>query len=116
MILYKILFLQLAAAAVIVFVLLELFKHELVRAALEALEQAEFQEELGEVSVVAGTILSPDDEFRLRALLRKRFPSAEVCLAVNREIRGGLVIQAGALLLDYSFLTRIKNLFRDKDA
>ena len=115
MILVKIIFLQIIVAIVILFVLWEMFKRELVKAALQAIEEGEPQGSIMDVSVVTAAALSPVDDSRLRAGLHKKFPSACVDVRVNADIRGGLVIKAGDLLMDHSLLTRIKHLFGQED-
>ncbi len=115
MILLKIFMLQLVAVAVILFVLWKMLRRELVEAALQALEAAAPRSDVAEVSAVSAAALSSVDEARLMALLKQKFPSAAIGLAVNAQIRSGLVIKAGELLLDYSFLTRMKSLFGQQD-
>ena len=115
MIVLVIVLIQLVAATVILTVLWGLLKRELVQAALAFLEQSAVRTEIVEVAVVTAGGFSFETESRLRALLAAKFPSATVNLVVNNDIRGGLVIQAGDLLLDYSLLTRIKHLLGQKD-
>ena len=116
MVLIMIVLAQVFVAAVIVVVLWALLKRELLTAALQALLQASPQGDIEEVSVVTAALLSSADEQKLRVVLEGRFAAASVNFIVNPEIRGGLLIQAGDLVLDYCLLTRIKHFFGQKDA
>lgn len=111
MILLKVILLQAAVGAVIVFVLLEVLKRELVHAAVQALEEVTPRSDVTQVTVVSASVFSAADELSLTAKLHRTFPAAGISMAVNRDIHGGLVIKAGDLLLDFSLLTRIKKMF-----
>ncbi|MBF0386523.1 MAG: F0F1 ATP synthase subunit delta [Candidatus Omnitrophica bacterium] len=116
MILVKLLLAQGVLAAIILAILWLMLKRELVRAAWQALEQAPPRKEVRVVSVITCVELSAADELKLRALLQRSFPCAAVAIACNRELRGGMVIQADDTIMDYSLLTRIKHIFGKGDA
>ena len=115
MILVKILVLQLIVTCVILFVLLEVFRRELILAAFDALEQLESSDSPAEALVVSAVALRAVDERRLKELLGRKFPLAEVNMAVNPGIYGGLVIKTGNRIMDHSLLSRIKLLWSRQD-
>jgi hypothetical protein len=115
MILVQIVVFQIIGAGIVVWVLWGLLKNDLWRWALSEAEAIDPVAGVAGVTVISARQPSPGDEARLQACLRAKFPGAVVTRIVNKEIKGGLVIKAGVLLLDYSLLTRIKHLFSSAD-
>ena len=114
----RIVFLQAAVAALVVFMLKRFLDRELFVAAIERLSQVSALQasEVPEVVVVAARKFSGDEEFRLRMIIKEKFPQAEIIIGEDRSLRGGLLIRAGTDVLDFTLLTKLRHLFRIADA
>lgn len=111
-ILWKMVFLQAAAAVLVVFLLKKYLERELFMGALEKIARMKDPAiPVEDVVVVCAAKLSGDDEFRLRSLLKDRFPLAEVTLGENAALGGGVVVRAGEEVLDFSLAAKLKLLF-----
>jgi F0F1-type ATP synthase delta subunit len=111
MVLLQIFLLQIVTCLVIIFVLGALLKRELIKSALQAIEQIEPRHGILEVTVVTAVALNSSDDVRLRSAIAEKFHPETVNISLDAALKGGMVIKAGGLLLDYSLLTRIKHLF-----
>jgi F0F1-type ATP synthase delta subunit len=113
----KILVLQAAVAALVLFLLKKFLDRELFIGALEKIAAfpADQGADLDEVVVVSARKLSGDDEFRLRAILKGRFPGAVITVGENRSLWGGVVVRAGRHIFDFSLGTRIIQLLKLSD-
>jgi len=114
----KILLLQVAVAALVLFLLKKLLDRELFLCALEKLMQASADQgaAVDEAIIVTANKLSGDEEFRLRTVIKARFPRAEVTIGQDRALWGGILIRAGAQVFDFSLWTKIRQLFKHSDA
>jgi F0F1-type ATP synthase delta subunit len=110
----KILVLQVAVAVLVVFLLKKLLDRELFLCLLEKLSHLSTDQGVNtdEVIVVAAKKLSGDDEFRLRTIIKEKFPRAEVVVAEDRALRGGVLVRAGEQIFDFTLLTKSRQLFK----
>ena len=114
----KILVLQVVVAVLVVFLLKKFLEHELFMCALEKIANAPLEQgaEVDEVVVVSAGKLTGDEEFRLRTIIKGRFPGAEITVGKDRSLGGGLVVRAGGHVYDFSLWTRMRRLFKSTDA
>jgi F0F1-type ATP synthase delta subunit len=112
-ILISVILLQIAAAALVVYLLKKLLERELFLAMLEHIAgRSMTSAEIPEVVVVAAGLFSARDEARLRAVIKGRFPQADIILGQDPSLMGGFILRAGDQVIDLSLSTRIKHLFR----
>ncbi len=113
----KILLLQAAALVLALFLLKKILDRELFICVLEKIADfpADQGADLDEVVVVSAGGLSVDDESRLRAVLKGRFPRAAIMVGRNRSLWGGVVVRAGQHIFDFSLGTRIRQLLKLSD-
>ncbi len=108
----KVILLQVVMAALVLFLMKKLLERELLGVALEQIAGAPLEHGVivNEVVVVAAGRFSGDDEFRLRGVIRDRFPQARVLIGRDASLGGGLIIRMGDHVLDHSLWTRLKQL------
>ena len=113
----KVVLLQAAVAALVLFLLKKLLERALFICALDKIAHIPADEGavLDEVVVVSGRQLSGDDEFRLRAAIRAKCPRAEIVVGKDRALGGGIVIRAGCHVLDFSLWMKMGQLFKFSD-
>ena len=99
---------QCVFAAAVVVVLLRLLDKELMNAAFEKLESCKSSTEIKELSVYSATTLSDDIKGRFESVRRRKFEGAGLNYFQNPELKGGVVIAAGDLLLDFSVMSRLQ--------
>lgn len=115
-IIMKILILQAAVAVLVLFVLKKFLERELLTCALEHLVRfSPAGEEVDEVVIVTAQKLSADDEFRLRSILKEKFPRGRIVTGEDCALWGGLVVRAGTHVFDFSLWTRIRQLGKRSD-
>ena len=108
----KILFLQASVAAFSLLLLKKLLDRELFVCALEkiAAVRGDQSENVDDVIVVVVKKLPGNDEVRLRAIIKEKFPKADVSIGEDRALWGGLEVRAGAEILDFSLWTKLRQL------
>lgn len=113
-VLMKIVFLQVAVAVFIIFVLKKLLERELFMSMLEKVAHLPtLQGEcVDDIVVVAGGKLTGDEEFRLRMTMKEKFPQADVTVGEDRSLWGGVVLRAGDHVFDFSLRTKIGQLLK----
>lgn len=113
MILFKMFLLQAMIAIVVLVVLWLLLEKELVTLAIEQLMQLDPGEarDEREVTILAAKKIPVDFENRLRAVIKDKFPQAQVIVIINKEILGGVVVQAGKVLIDSSLVNKLKRMW-----
>ncbi len=116
MILFKILLLQAMVATVVVLVLWSLLEKELLLNAQERLLRVDPREAegLGEVEIFTARQVPMIWQQRLRAVIRDKFPEAEPKFVIRKDILGGVIIQAGKILIDVSLVNKLKQLWGDR--
>ena len=112
-IIVKFVLLQILAIVMVLFVLKRVLERELFGLALERVSAVSFFVEDGftEIVVLSAGKIAARNEALLRSVLTGRFPRASIVFLQDASLGGGFVIQAGPCILDYSLLTRIKQLF-----
>ena len=104
--------LQAMVAVVVLVVLWSLLEKELVLLAIERLihlDPGEARDER-EVTILAAKAIPFKLENRLRAVVKDRFPKAQITVIINKEILGGVVVQAGKILIDSSLANKLKRM------
>ncbi|NLE65757.1 MAG: F0F1 ATP synthase subunit delta [Elusimicrobia bacterium] len=111
--LIKFLALQAIVFIIIFYVLRKVLEGELISALLEALalRTPSPMEEGAVAFVVWDRPPHRGTEQDLLALLREKFPGASVESGVSREIRGGVVVRVGDIVMDYALSSRLGQLF-----
>jgi F0F1-type ATP synthase delta subunit len=113
MILLKMFFLQAMIAVVVFVVLWILLEKELVALAIEQLTQLDPGDarDEREVTVLAARQIPVYLENRLRVAIKDKFPKADVAVIINKEILGGVVVQAGQIIVDSSLVNKLKRMW-----
>ncbi|MBF0123138.1 MAG: F0F1 ATP synthase subunit delta [Candidatus Omnitrophica bacterium] len=116
MILFKIFLLQVMIAVVVFVVLWIILEKELVLLAIERLVHLDPNEtsEQREVTILMARAISVKLEKRLLAVVKDKFPEAEVTVIINKDILGGVVVQAGKILIDSSLVNKFKRMWGGK--
>ena len=100
---------QIVFAVLVVLVLKKLLDRELMNAALEKLESCKIPTEINEIAVYSASGVSDEFKRHLEAVRRQKFAQAQFNFRENAELKGGVVIAAGELLLDFSLSSRLEN-------
>ncbi|MBF0330552.1 MAG: F0F1 ATP synthase subunit delta [Candidatus Omnitrophica bacterium] len=90
----------------------KLLERELFAVAIEQISGVTLDrgDVISEVAVVSAVKISKDDELRLSVVVKRRFPQANLVLANDPSLGGGLIVRVGQHTFDHSFWTRIKQL------
>jgi len=114
----KIVVLQTVVAVFVLFLLKKLLSRELFLCALEQIAHVPADQGAGidEVVVVAAGRISGDEEFRLRTVIKERFPQADIIVGEDHALGGGLLVRAGGHVFDFSLWTKIRQLFKRSNA
>jgi len=81
---------------------------ELIKAAFEKLESCKIPSDIKEISVFSASTISDEFISHLESIRQRRFNQANVNFLQNAELKGGIVIAAGDLLLDFSLASRLQ--------
>jgi len=93
----------------VVFVLKGLLDKELLRAALEKFESCKVPEEIKEITVLSAKNISDEYKSHLESVRKRKMPQASLKYMENADLKGGVVIAAGDLFLDFSLSSRLQN-------
>lgn len=99
--------LQCAIAAGVVIFLKRRLEGELVEAALEKLYSV--VPASGQVMVRSAAPLDAQVQSRIRSLARRKSSDVNVVFQEDPDLKGGLVIEAGGQVLDFSVANRMKH-------
>lgn len=109
---FQMFFLQAVAISVIVFVLKILLDKQLQEDAVhrfEVLSNSALEKSPNEIVVtVTSSLKEVFHERILRAFKKKTSQDAKIVVTINKNIKGGLVIQCGRLIIDSSLTARLK--------
>jgi F0F1-type ATP synthase delta subunit len=97
-------------AAAVIFVLKRVLDKELMKAALEQLESGQIPSATGEIVVRFSAPVSDEFKNHLESIRRRRFTGAKVDFRRDAGLKGGVVIEAGEILLDFSLAGRLRDL------
>jgi len=100
---------QCVFVVVVVLVLKKLLDKELMRAALEKFEASRVPAEIKEITVFTAGNISDEFKSHLESIRKRKMPQANLIFLENAELKGGVVIAAGDLLLDFSLSSRLQN-------
>jgi F0F1-type ATP synthase delta subunit len=101
----KVLLLQALLVVPVFFLLWIVLQKELLSVALEKfaeLRLAPGQDQVDQVNIVTASRLSLRQKESWTQAVRQRFGSVPVNFLENRELGGGVILQAGAVVLDHS--------------
>jgi F0F1-type ATP synthase delta subunit len=100
---------QCVFALVVIFVLKGLLDKELMSAALEKFESCKNAPDIKEITVLSASRVSDEFKSCLESVRRRKFNQAQLNFKENNELKGGIVIAVGDLLLDFSLSGRLQN-------
>jgi F0F1-type ATP synthase delta subunit len=103
--------LQCLFAAGVVLVLKKHLDRELIEAALEKLEACRISQEVKEIVVRSAGGVSDDIKAHLESIRQRKFNQVHLNIQEDRTLKGGMVIAAGDLLLDFSLASRLQHLW-----
>ena len=100
---------QCVFALIVVFVLKKMLDKELMRAALEKFESCKASLEIKEIDIYLATAMNEEFMSHLEVIRKNKFAQARVNVQRNPDLKGGIVIKLGDLLLDFSLASRLQN-------
>ncbi len=100
---------QIVIVAVVVVVLKRLLDKELIDAALERMIHAGIPEGVSTVVVKSSGTLNDVVKARVGQALRSRSSTVEIIFQQDASIKGGLIVEMGTQVLDFSIANRLKN-------
>jgi F0F1-type ATP synthase delta subunit len=100
---------QCVFVAVVVFVLKRLLDKELMMAALEKFESCKVSSDIKEITVLSASRINDEFRHRLESIRKRKFAGAKLDFRENLELKGGIVIAMGDVLLDFSVQSRLQN-------
>ena len=105
---------QLAIAVIVFFVLKKLLDRELIALALERFERFKSEENahnINEILVITHRPLNALLKKRLARLVEQKFKQTPLVFKEQGKIKGGMVIQMGEHVVDFSLLSRLKGVW-----
>ena len=103
--------LQLIIAAIVIFVLKNLLDRELEKAAIEKLMSLKADSTIKTVNIYYAHSMPSKIEKELIHLTKNKFSDSKVVFEQNKILKGGLVIKAADVVLDYSLSSRLDHLW-----
>lgn len=106
--------LQLVMALIVIAVLMHLLGRELTEAALEELEGLKSPQDAGgikSVAVVSHAQLSNENVSRIKSVVGRKFKGASVEFSTDNTLQGGVMVRAGATVIDCSVKKRLEKLW-----
>ena len=100
---------QCVLAVVVIFVLMKLLHKELMQAALEKFESCKVSSDVKEISIYSASEISAEFKNHLELIRQRKFNQANLNFLLNADLKGGIVIAMGDLLLDFSLSSRLQN-------
>jgi len=100
---------QCVFAFIVIFILKKLLDKELMSAALEQFESCKISPDVKEIAVYSATSVSDEFKSYLESVRRRKMPQANLNFKENAELKGGIVIAVGDLLLDFSLSSRLQH-------
>jgi F0F1-type ATP synthase delta subunit len=100
---------QCVIAVVVIFVLKKLLDKELMMAALERFESCKTSPEIKEIAVHSASTISDEFKSHFESIKQRKFAQANLNFQENADLKGGVVIAVGDLLLDFSLSSRLQN-------
>ena len=108
----KLFLMQLAVAAVVVFVLKKMLDHQLVEIAVKKFEACKLgaeDQKLNGIIVLATAPLKPSVQERLSQSAEKKFNrQMQLFVKKDKTLRGGIVIKLHSIVIDYSVTGRLR--------
>jgi F0F1-type ATP synthase delta subunit len=108
-VIFMIFFGQLVFAVAVIFVLKRILDKELMKAALEKFESSKLSPDIKEITVFSASSLNEEFKGRFESIRKRRFVQTQLIFKENSELKGGVVIAIGELLLDFSIRSRLQN-------
>jgi len=100
---------QCVLVGIVIFVLKRLLDKELVQAALEGFESCKAPSDIKEIDVFSASRISDELKSHLESVRQCRFVQANLNFKENADLRGGLIIALGDIVLDFSLASRLEN-------
>ncbi|MBF0571346.1 MAG: F0F1 ATP synthase subunit delta [Candidatus Omnitrophica bacterium] len=107
--LFMVFFGQCVFAVIVIFVLKKLLDKELMSVALEKFESCKISSDIKEINVYSASAISNEVKNHFESVRQRKMPQANLNFRENADLKGGLVIVAGDLLLDFSLFSRLQN-------
>ncbi len=101
---------QIIVAWIVVVVLNNKLKKELIEAALENLHANLSSATQGEVLVISVGEIDPQLRARIESIIKRKASAASVRFESDAGIKSGLIIHIGTIVLDFSLADRLKKL------
>lgn len=80
-----------------------------MKAALESFEACRISSEIKEITVRTASGVGDDFKSRLESIRQRKFSQASFNFQEDVALKGGVIIEAGESLLDFSLLSRLQN-------
>ena len=93
----------------VIFVLKRLLDKELMKAALEKFESCKTSPDINEIVVRSASSINDEFKDHLESIRKRKFAQANLNFQEDAELKGGVVIAIGDLLLDFSLASRLQH-------
>jgi len=100
---------QCVFAVMVIFVLKRFLDKELLHAALEKFESCPASAEIKEIAVYSASGLSDEFKSQLESVRKRKMPQASLSFKENADLKGGVAIAMGEILLDFSLTSRLQH-------
>lgn len=101
---------QIIVAGIVIAVLNNKLKKELIEAALENLQANLPSATHAQVRVISAAELDAPIKARIENMMKRKAPNASVLFETDLVLKSGLVIHVGDMVLDFSLSERLKKL------
>jgi len=102
-------FIQCVFALFVIFVLKKLLNKELIRSALEKLESCKASPDTKEIIVRFASKINDEFRSRFEYIRKRKFAQATLNFQEDANLKGGVVITLGDVILDFSLSQCLKN-------
>ena len=100
---------QCVFAVIVIVVLKKFLDRELMMAAIEKFESCKISPDIKEIAVHSASSISDEFKSHLESIRQRKMPQANLNFQENADLRGGVVITMGDLLLDFSLSSRLQH-------
>lgn len=100
---------QVIFAVIVIVVLKKLLEKELMHAALEKFETCKLSEASQVITITSASAISEDLKGYFQTIQKRRMPQAILNFEQNASLKGGVMISAGDMVLDFSLSNRLEH-------
>lgn len=103
---------QIIVAGIVIVVLNQKLKKELIEAALENLQANISSQTQGEIILISANEIDALLRARIENIIKRKLERPVVTYQIDPQIKSGLIIKIDTMVLDFSLANRLKSLSR----